>query len=136
MRTALICLLLAAPVHAEVVLAARTLRPQTIVTPQDLVVKTGEVPGTFADPGPLIGLETRVAIYAGRPLRPGDLGPPSLVDRNQIVPMTFSTGGLSIQAEGRALSRGGVGDRVRVMNLESRATVWGLVQPDGSIIVQ
>ncbi|WP_319825058.1 flagellar basal body P-ring formation chaperone FlgA [Thalassovita sp.] len=136
MRIALIWLLLATPVQAEVVLAARTLRPQTIVAPHDLVVKPGEVPGAFADPAPLIGLETRVAIYAGRPIHPGDVGPPSVVDRNQIVPMTFATGGLSIQAEGRALSRGGVGDRVRIMNLQSRTTVWGLVQPNGSIIVQ
>ncbi len=136
MRWVMICLAMAGPVQADVVLAARTLRPQTIVTAQDLVVKHGNVPGAITDPSPLIGQETRVAIYAGRPLRPGDVGPPALIDRNQIVPLLFTRGGLSIQAEGRSLARGGAGDRIRIMNLDSRTTVWGFIQPDGTVIVQ
>ncbi|MBA84290.1 flagellar basal body P-ring formation chaperone FlgA [Thalassobius sp. S69A] len=136
MRTILALLILATPVQADVVLAARTLRPQTIVTAADLVVKGGTIPGVIEDPAALLGMETRVALYAGRPIRPGDVGPPAIIERNQIVLLTFNKGGLSIQAEGRALARAGAGDRVRVMNLESRSTIWGFAQPDGSVLVK
>lgn len=136
MRGIVLLLALAAPAQADIVLAARTLRPQTIVTASDLVMKSGQIPGVISDPNLLIGQETRVAVYAGRPLRPGDVGPPAVIDRNQIVSILFIRGGLSIQAEGRALARAGTGDRIRIMNLESRSTVWGQAQSDGSVIVK
>ena len=136
MRSLLILLALATPAQSDVVLAARTLRPQTIVTAADLSVKSGQIPGVYSDAAPLIGQETRVAIYAGRPVRHGELGPPALVDRNQIVPLVYQYNGLSIQAEGRSLSRAGLGDHVRVMNLDSRTTISGTVRADGSILIQ
>lgn len=129
-------LLFAVPAQADIVLAARTLRPKTIVTAADLVVKPGSLPGAVADPESLVGLETRVALYAGRPVRLADVGPPSIIDRNQIVLLIFVRGTLKIQADGRALARAGAGDRLRVMNLDSRTTVWGTAQPDGSVIVE
>lgn len=136
MRSLLILLALATPAQSDVVLAARTLRAQTIVMPGDLSVKSGQIPGVYSDMAPLIGQETRVAIYAGRPVRHGDLGPPALIDRNQIVPLVYQYNGLSIQAEGRSLSRAAAGDRVRVMNLDSRTTISGTVRTDGSILIQ
>jgi len=57
------------------------------------------------------------------------------VDRNQIVPLVFKQGGLSITAEGRSLSRAAAGEIVRVMNLSSRTTVSGIVLANGSIQV-
>lgn len=129
-------LLLAMPAHADIVLAARTLRPQTIVTAADLFVKPGKIPGAVEDPESLIGLETRVALYAGRPVRFADVGPPAIIERNQIVLLIFARGGLKIQADGRALARAGTGDRLRVMNLDSRATVWGTAQADGSVMIE
>ena len=120
---------------ADTPVAARTIRAQTILAPSDLAMAPGEVPGAILDAGAIVGQEARVALYAGRPIMPGDVGPPALVDRNQIVRLVHDVGGLSIVTEGRALGRGGVGDALRVMNLASRATVTGVVQPDGTIAV-
>lgn len=133
----LAALLVALPsaVPAETVLAARTLRAQTIVTAQDVVVKDVDVEGAFSDVNEIIGMETRVALYAGRPIRPGDVGPPAIVERNQIVSLVFEQGGITIFSEGRALARGSAGDSIRVMNLASRITVSGRVRPDGRISV-
>ena len=121
--------------HADMVLAAHTIRAQSIISAQDLVVKPGEAVGVAVDPAVLIGQEARVAIYAGRPVRLTDVGPPAVVDRNQIVPLIFQANGLRIATEGRSLSRAGVGEYVRVMNLSSRMTVTGQVLPDGRIMV-
>lgn len=123
------------PAAAETVLAARTIRAQSLITPQDLVMKNIDVAGAISDPARIAGQEARVALYAGRPIRPGDIGPPALVERNQIIAIVFDQSGISITAEGRSLSRAGPGESVRVMNMSSRITVTGQVMPDGRVIV-
>ena len=132
----LLSLTLAAPCTAETVVAARTVRPQSVLTAADLTLQDGTMPGSFPSVAALIGKETRVVLYAGRPVLPEDIAAPAIVDRNQIVTLTFARDGLTIRTEGRALGRAGVGDSVRVMNLQSRTTLSGRVQADGSVMVQ
>jgi flagella basal body P-ring formation protein FlgA len=134
-KIALLVCLLAAPASADTVLAARTIRAQSLILPQDLVVKDVDVIGAISDPALIAGQEARVALYAGRPIRPGDVGPPALVERNQIISLVYDQSGLSITAEGRSLSRAGPGETVRVMNMSSRITVSGQVLPDGRVLV-
>ncbi len=136
MKTLLFIIALwATPGFGETLVAARTIRSQAIITAQDVAVSGATIAGTYLTPDDVIGQEARVVIYVGRPIRLGDVGPPALVDRNQIVTIVFNSGGLRISAEARALGRGGIGDRIRVMNLASRTTVTGTIQPDASIIV-
>lgn len=135
MKALVLSLLMAGPAAADVVIAARTLRPHSLVMEQDIIVKSGTIAGTASTIAEVVGLETRVAIYAGRPIRTGDLSAPAVVERNQIVLLTFSKNGLTIQSEGRSLARAGPGERIRVMNLSSRSTLTGTVQPDGSVTV-
>ncbi len=132
------CLLLIAgttDARAESLVAARTIRALATVTPEDLAVADTAIPGALSDIDQAVGLETRVVIYPGRPIRPGDLAPPAVVERNQIVPLIYRNGTLAISAEGRALGRGAAGDRVRVMNLASRTTVTGVIGADGFVRV-
>jgi flagellar basal body P-ring formation protein FlgA len=131
----ILLLALAAPVSAESLVATRTIRAKSLVAAEDLALVSAELPGALSDPGLAVGLEARVAIYAGKPVRPGDLGPPTLVERNQLVTLVFLSGGLAISTEGRALARGSEGDDIRVMNLGSRNTVTGRVGPDGAVYV-
>ena len=120
---------------ADMVVAARTIRAQSMITDQDITVRDGDTPGVAARPADLVGKEARVALYAGRPIRLGDVGAPALVERNQIVTLVFDHGGLFILAEGRSLSRAGAGEPVRAMNLASRNTVSGRVGKDGRVHV-
>lgn len=125
----------ATPAIADTVFAAHTIRAQSILTAQDLMLRDIDMEGAVGDPQELIGLETRVALYAGRPIRWGDVGPPAIVDRNQIVALIYHAGGLMITAEGRALDRAGAGETIRIMNLSSRHTLTGLVLSDGRVEV-
>jgi len=134
LRLALL-LLTAAPVMADSVVATRTIRPHALIGPDDLTLVAAELPGALDDPAKALGLEARVAIYAGRPVRQGDLGPPTLVQRNQVVALVYATGGLAIATEGRALARGSVGEVIRVLNLASRTTVSGRIGRDGAVYV-
>ncbi len=134
-RLVFILALLTAPVSADTLVAARTVRSHAIISPDDVTVKDLAIPGAFTLPEEAIGQEARVVLYAGRPIRPGDIGPAAIVDRNQIVRLIYQSGSLQIVADGRSLGRGGVGDFIRVMNLSSRTTVSGIITADGSVTV-
>lgn len=132
----LILAFLPAAANAQMLVASRTLRAGQTIADSDVtrVARPAE-PGSTDQLTLVLGLEPRVTIYAGRPLRPADLGPPALIERNQIVSLIFTTGGLDIRTEGRALARGGAGDMLRAMNLASRQTVTGVVTETGAIRV-
>ena len=132
----LILLLIPLSAWAEIVVPTRTIRAKEIISATDLELKPQQVTGVVTDPATLIGQEARIALYPGRPIRVGDVGPPALVDRNDLVVLVFDRQPLSISAEGRALGRGAVGERIRVMNLSSRTTVTGVIRPDGQIEVK
>lgn len=135
LAAAIISIVVGGSALAETVVPSQTLRANTIIAPHDLVVRGVDTPGAISDPADIIGLETRVTLYAGRPIPPSSIGPPALVTRNQLVVLRYAAGGLNILVDGRSLGRGGEGDRVRVMNLSSRSTLFGTVQPDGTIEV-
>lgn len=120
---------------ADVVVPRHTLRAQTIITADDLSVAQLDAPDALTNPDDAIGREARVALYPGRPIRPGDLRSPTLVERNQAVTLSFRRGPLTITVEGRALARGGVGDSVRVLNTASHTTVQAVIGPDGHLTV-
>ncbi|MFN4159276.1 MAG: flagellar basal body P-ring formation chaperone FlgA [Gemmobacter sp.] len=135
MRMVLALLMLPLPAAADSVIAARTIRALSLLGPEDVTLVAAALPGALTDPREALGLEARVTLYAGRAIRAADLGPPALIERNQVVPLIFRAGGLTIAAEGRALGRGGAGDAVRAMNLASRSVVTGRVGPDGAVWV-
>ena len=131
-----ICLILAAaPVFGDSLVATRPIRAQSLISAEDVTLVEAEIDGALTDVASAVGMEARVVIYPGRPVRAVDLGPPALVERNQIVALAYRSGSLAILTEGRALARGGAGDVIRVMNLSSRVTVTGQIGPDGLVEV-
>jgi flagellar basal body P-ring formation protein FlgA len=133
---ALLAALAAAPVaEAGTVVPVRPIRGQSILTAADLTLNEEDTPGALASIEEAVGKEAKVTLYTGRPILESQLGAPALVERNQLVRMTYSDGPLSITTEGRALDRAGVGEEVRVMNLTSRQVVTGQVTPGGGVVV-
>lgn len=121
---------------AETLVASRTIRSQTVLSATDLSVVPGAVAGALMHPDAAIGMEARVVLYAGRPIRAEDVGPPALVERNQTVTLLYRHGGLTIATEGRSLARAAAGEQIRAMNVSSRTTITGQVDPTGRVIVQ
>lgn len=132
----IIALVLGQGAIAEILVPTRTIRAKEIISIEDLTLKNGDASGAITRLEDVVGMEARVSLYAGRPMRAGDIGPPALIDRNQVVSIKFSKGGLSIATEGRALDRAAVGETVRVMNLASRTTLTGVVMKNGTIEVK
>ncbi len=136
MRWVLVFLCLAMPVAAqETVIAAGTIRGTSLIGPADVATVEGETPGALSDMAEAVGMEARINLYPGRPIRPGDLRPPAIVERNEIVSLRYNHGGLLILTEGRALDRAAQGERLRVINLASRQTVTAVASAPGLVIV-
>lgn len=127
---------LAGPAAADTVVALRSLQARTVIGAGDVALSPGTIAGAATRLEDVIGRETLVAVFKDRPVFARNAGAPTLVERNQIVPLVFTLGTLVISAEGRALGRGGAGDLIRIMNTASRATVTGMVMPDGSVSVK
>lgn len=127
--------LFASTAFGDTLVAARTLRSHALIGPEDVLIKDVVVAGAFDRIEDVVGQEARVVLYAGRPIKFGDIGPVSIVERNQIVMLVFHSGGLRIATDARSLGRGGVGDVIRVMNLHSRTTVSGIIGADGTVTV-
>ncbi|MDT0681687.1 flagellar basal body P-ring formation chaperone FlgA [Roseicyclus sp. F158] len=131
----LAALLVCLPASAETLVATRVIRAKTIIAPGDVEILPGETTGALEHPAEAIGLEAVVTLYPDRAIRPGDLAPPALVERNALITLIYRAGGVAIATEGRALDRGAEGDRIRAMNLSSRTTVTGRVDGSGRVVL-
>ncbi len=135
MRWLLALVLLPGASQAESFVALRTIPARAVLAASDMTSVEATIAGAVTDPAAVLGREARVTVFAGHPIRVDDFAAPALVDRNQIVKLVYTQGGLQIGTEGRALDRGGAGETIRVMNLISRTIVSGLVTGTGAVRV-
>jgi len=83
----------------------------------------------------LVGKELKRSVREGEPVRTSWVMAPSIIERGQLVRLIVVRGGLRIEGRGKAISDGALGERIRVVNTDSRRQVVGRVAPDGSIHV-
>jgi flagellar basal body P-ring formation protein FlgA len=127
----------AAAAQADVPVLARSVergellgRADFLQEPRPAVQARGAV-----GPAEAAGLEAVRRLPAGSIVRRADLAEPQLVRRGEPVTLTVEAGALVITAQGRALSGGGVGDPVRVVNLATSRTIEGRVAGPGRVRV-
>ena len=135
MRFLVLAALMPASAMADSVVATRTIRAQSVIAAQDVAMVPADITGALTATEAAVGLEAKVTLFAGRPVRAADLAAPALIQRNQVVPVVYQVAGLTIRTDGRALERGGAGAVIKVMNLASHLTVQGAISPDGSVRV-
>lgn len=83
----------------------------------------------------IVGQEAKRTLQQGKPILLKDTGKMILVERNQEVSLIFYKGSMMLTTTGRVLDKGGAGDHVRVMNLESRKIITGIVTETGEVDV-
>ncbi|HEX3811021.1 MAG TPA: flagellar basal body P-ring formation chaperone FlgA [Rhizomicrobium sp.] len=89
--------------------------------------------GTVTSMNDLDGMEARRFLRAGETVRPDDVRRPILVTKGSTVTMTFDLPGLSVAAVGKAMSEGGLGESVTVVNPVSFRQVIGTVTGPGTV---
>lgn len=132
MIRALILILITGTASADTVVTTRTLPATSLIGPDDVALRDQVIPGAAKHLKDVIGMETKVALYSGRPIAIADLRFPAIVERNQVISLIYQTGSLHIKTEGRALDRAGPGDLIPIMNLASRNTIIARIGMDGA----
>ncbi|NDC56931.1 MAG: flagella basal body P-ring formation protein FlgA [Alphaproteobacteria bacterium] len=89
----------------------------------------------MTDATQLVGQELRRNLAEGQALRLRDVAMPRLVKRGQMVTMRIASPIMSMTARGVAQSDGSAGDLLRLQNTQSKRVVQGVVQPDGTVVV-
>jgi len=85
----------------------------------------------------IAGFEARRSLRAGELVRASDVKKPVLVAKGSMVTMIYEAPGLRLVATGRAMSAGGAGDTVTVLNpvsyrqFEATVLAAGTVAPAG-----
>lgn len=96
-----------------------------------------DIQGNFIlDKDQLIGMTPRHLINAQKPVNLHDLSRPQIVERGDMVMMTFRQGQLLLTAEGKALQNGSKGDLIRVTNLSSNKSLQARVTGAQEVIVE
>ena len=92
MRWLIPLLFAATPALADTVVANGTIRSMSVIGPADVRLVAGDTPGAILDLAAAIGMEARVNLYPGRPIRPGDLwsDEPEDADYNQLVARPYA----------------------------------------------
>ncbi|WP_458096421.1 flagellar basal body P-ring formation chaperone FlgA [Roseomonas sp. WA12] len=124
---------------AAVVVAARRMALGEVVGPGDLRLVRQRVervrPGLAADPGQVVGKALRRPMMEGAGFALGDLGLPSVIEKNSTVTLVMEGPGISMTAQGRAMAGAARGEVVAVMNLASRSVVEGQAIGPGRVRV-
>lgn len=96
----------------------------------------GKLPaGYIADVVPFDGWLLRYAVTPGTVITEAMLVKPLLVRRGDTIRIVARVGQMEVSAAGLALSQGGIGDRIRVQNLDSKRYLSGRIQADKSVLV-
>lgn len=85
------------------------------------------------DMSQLEGKQARRFLEANQPLHVSDVRPPILVAKGSTVTMTFKAPGISLTAVGRAMSEGGLGETVTVLNPTSYRQISAVVTGPGTV---
>lgn len=132
-----LALLAAATVGTETDVLARSVARGEILAREDFTRQSiaPAAARTALRAGDAAGKEARRALPAGAPLRASDIGPPTLIRRGDAITLLFRDGRLTITAPGRALSEGGAGAPIRIVNLVSDRTLDARVLSAGTAVV-
>ncbi|HVV64459.1 MAG TPA: flagellar basal body P-ring formation chaperone FlgA [Rhizomicrobium sp.] len=89
--------------------------------------------GTATSMDSVVGMQARRLLRAGQSMRIDDVRPAVLVTKGMTVTMTFEAPGVTLTALGRAMSEGGLGETVTVLNPASYRQVAAVVIGPGAV---
>ncbi len=121
----------------QIVVPAHDIQRGEIIADSDLayqqVAANAGNSGAVTSIGELSGMEARRFLHAGEPVRADDVRRPILVTKGSTVTMTFEAPGIVLTAVGRAMSEGGLGESVVVLNPASYRQITGVVTGPGQV---
>jgi flagella basal body P-ring formation protein FlgA len=89
----------------------------------------------IVNPADLVGQSARGPLRPGTPVRATQLRKPVVVAKGSLVLVMLDRPGMALSARARALEDGGIGETIRVSNLQSSVVIEGTVSGPGRIDV-
>ena len=137
-------LVMAYPAFADtglrIVVPARDIARGDTISDSDLsyvfVDPNSVMSGTATTMDTLVGMQTRRVLRAGESVRNDDVRHPIMVTKGSTVTMIFEVPGVSLTATGRAMSEGGLGENVTVLNPASFRQITAIVTGQGTVKAQ
>lgn len=121
----------------RIVVPARDIARGETISESDLTFANapaqGLMPNTTTSMDSLVGMQTRRVLRAGESVRNDDVRRPVLVMKGTTVTMSFEAPGVQLTATGRAMSEGGLGETVTVLNPVSFRQITATVTGPGSV---
>jgi flagella basal body P-ring formation protein FlgA len=125
--------------HRQVVVLTRSLPPGLPIPADAVALQERDVGGlSYGYVGraeDAVGKILRHPVPAGAALTPDAVALPASIRHGQAVTLLCQTGSFSVRADGKALSDGASGERIKAENLDSHRIVEGVVRDDGVIEV-
>jgi flagella basal body P-ring formation protein FlgA len=123
----------------QVVVPVRNIARGDIISAADLEIRTvanGHLfSGVASSAGQLTGKQARRYLRLGQPVGIGDVRAPILVTKGSTVTMRFHVPGVTLMAVGKAMSSGGRGELVTVLNPVSYRQITATVTGPGTVSV-
>lgn len=126
-------------VWGPVVVTRRPLGRYKPITEDDIMLQTMDLTNLSAnvvsDPEAVLGKRTRRAIGAQTPLRADSIELPPLVKRGDLVVIIAQSKGLKISTRGVVKKKGRLGDRIPVVNVDSKKVLYARVIDSNTVQV-
>lgn len=125
--------------HTRVVVLTRSLPRGARLSNADVRIEQRKIfPGSqplLSRTADAVGQTLARGLSAGAALTTGMVRPPKVVSRGDRITLVASYGSLEVRSAGEALQDGIAGQRIAATNVDSRRTVEGWVQTDGTVRV-
>ncbi len=125
--------------YVDVVVAAHDLPRGKLLRATDFKLEKRALSNLIKSP--LRDIDAAVGSIARNPIYPGDvvterhLRPRVLIKRNELASVQTRIGTLMVTGRARALMDGHAGDAIVLVNPQSKKEVTGIVQEDGTVVV-
>jgi flagellar basal body P-ring formation protein FlgA len=121
------------PVLARALPAGETVQDGDVTWSQIRIDRL--VGNVVTDLSQLVGMTTRRPVRAGQILRASDLVMTPTVRKNSLVTLSLQTGQMVLTVMGRVLEDAPLGKAVRVVNINSKKELTGIVQNSTTVMV-
>ena len=121
---------------ARIVVPARDIMRGETIADSDLAyqnVAPDRARAVVASMNDLDGMQARRFLRAGEPVRSDDVRKPVLVTKGSMVTMIFTAPGITLTATGKAMSEGGMGEPITVLNPISYRQITAIVSGAGEV---
>jgi len=124
---------------AKVLVARQHIRRNSLIRAEDFELKEYDLNrlryGYYTDLKEVLGKSLKRHLNRGAVLTPAAIAASKVIKRGESVSILAQTGGITIRAKGQALEAGGIGDIIRVKNLNSKREIEARITGPGQVKV-